>query len=202
LARPKAGAIPLLKPAPPVAIVARSELETAIIREPAWIAGAAWGFPREGHPEGAVKYHIAEVLANLDRINLTPEKKANLRIAGLAHDTFKYQVDRNAPRIPPNEHGFLAAQWLTKYIQDPKLLALVELHDEGYRAWQDFQHGAEPRGWRRITQIVKRLDDEIQMFSDFYWADNNAGDKSPEQLTWFIERLADCGVIVTLPIQS
>ena len=171
------------------------------MRDPDWIAGSEWGFPRPGHPEGVVKYHIIEVLANLDKINLAPAEKASLRIAALVHDTFKYRVDRNAPRIPPNEHGYLASQWLEKYIQDSKLLALVELHDDGYRAWQDFQHGGERRGWRRITQIIDRLGDEVQTFIDFYWADDNVGDKSPEQLPWFIERLGDCGVVVSLPIQ-
>jgi hypothetical protein len=192
----------LVKTAPPTKLVARSELEALIMRDPDWIAGSEWGFPRPGHPEGVVKYHIIEVLANLDKINLAPAEKANLRIAALVHDTFKYQVDRNAPRIPPKEHGYLASQWLSKYLQDPSLLALVELHDDGYRAWQDFQHGGERQGWRRITQIIGRLEGEMQMFINFYWADNNVGDKSPEQLPWFIERLGDCGVTVNLPIQE
>ena len=39
------------------------ELETALERriaaEPEWREGVEWGQPRPGHPEGAVKHHVA-----------------------------------------------------------------------------------------------------------------------------------------------
>jgi hypothetical protein len=175
-------------------------LERRIAGDPAWLAGVEWGAPRRGHPEGAVKWHVAEVLANVDRLDLSPADRTRLRLAALVHDSFKRDVDRSAPRVAPNEHGFLAARWLASHVSDDRLLALVELHDEGYRAWRAHQAGRDEQALGRIAQIVGRMGDEIGLFVAFYWADNRSGDKAPDQLDWFVARLADSGVVVEVSV--
>jgi len=168
-------------------------LERALAADAEWRAGTEWGEPRGGHPEGAVKWHIAEVLANLDRLDLPPHDRSRLRIAALVHDTFKARVDRSAPRMPPNEHGFQAARWLAARVTDPELEALVELHDEGFRAWSAHLAGREDEAQSRVTNVRRRLGDGIALFVTFYWADNRSGDKDPRQLDWFVEQLTLAG---------
>lgn len=175
-------------------------IEQRIAADAAWRAGVEWGAPRRGHPEGAVKWHVAEVLANIDRLVLSATDRNRLRLAALVHDSFKREVDRSAPRVPPNEHGFLAARWLASHVTDERLLALIELHDEGHRAWRAHQLGREEQAAGRISQVVGRMGDEIGLFVAFYWADNRSGDKAPDQLDWFVARLADSGVKVELPV--
>jgi hypothetical protein len=174
-------------------------LERRMAGDPAWLAGVEWGAPRRGHPEGAVKWHVAEVLANVDRLDLSPADRTRLRLAALVHDSFKRDVDRSAPRVAPNEHGFLAARWLASHVSDNRLLALVELHDEGYRAWRAHQAGRDEQALGRIAQIVGRMGDEIGLFVAFYWADNRSGEKAPDQLDWFVARLAEYGVEAEIP---
>src|SRR5689334_3385027 len=76
-----------------------TDLERRIAADPAWQKGVAWGIPRTGHLEGPIKYHIADVLANLDRQHLDKEERRALRLVALVHDTFKYQVDETRPKI-------------------------------------------------------------------------------------------------------
>jgi hypothetical protein len=44
-----------------------TELERRIAANPEWREGIEWGAVRAGHPEGAVKHHVAHVLANVER---------------------------------------------------------------------------------------------------------------------------------------
>ena len=178
-------------------------LETAVEREIAadaeWRAGVEWGAPRSGHPEGAVRRHIAEVLANLDLLDLDADDRRRLRLAALVHDTWKRAVDRSRDRVPPNEHGFLAARWLEQRVEDGALVTLVELHDEGYRAWRAHQAGREEQVAFRVGEIARRLPDGLPLFVAFYWADNRTGTKSPDQVEWFVRRLAATGHAVEMP---
>jgi hypothetical protein len=175
-------------------------LELRIAADPAWRPGIEWGEPRDGHPEGAVKWHVGEVLANLAVVDLPAPDRARLRIAALVHDTFKYRVDRSAPRIPPNEHGFLASRFLAAHVVDDRLVALVELHDDGYRAWRLAHERRMPEAWAKVDEIIRRLGDDIGLFVAFYWADNRSGDKEPGQVEWFVARLAERGVSTRVPI--
>src|SRR6266700_5235887 len=109
-----------------------TELEKRIAADPAWQEGVLWGIPRTGHLEGAIKYHIADVLANLDRQCLNDEERHFLRLVVLVHDTFKYQVDETRPRIGKNHHAYIARKFAERYVDDPVLLDIIELHDEAY----------------------------------------------------------------------
>ena len=186
-------------PSQPLPFSLESPLEQRLALDPEWRRGIEWGKPRSGHPEGAVKWHIGEVLANLDRLALPAIERTRLRLAALVHDSFKHRIDHTVPRIPPNEHGFLAAQFLAPLVPDPRLLSLIELHDEGYRAWRAAQYGNDEQIWGRLAAIAGRMGPDLSLFVTFYWADNRSGDKEPGQLDWFVERLADLGFTATVP---
>ncbi len=126
-----------------------TELERRICSVPEWRRGAAWGEPRPGHPEGAVSAHIADVLRNVEREAPCPEERGRLRLAALIHDTFKYAVDASRARTGENHHGARARRFAERYLEDPALLELLELHDEAYDSWlagqRDPQRGEEER---------------------------------------------------------
>jgi hypothetical protein len=76
------------------------------------------GAPRGGHPEGPVKFHIAEALANDERCATSPIRRRRLRIIALTHDTFKHQVDVTKPRAGENHHGMIALRFTERYVTD------------------------------------------------------------------------------------
>ena len=181
----------------PTGIVAETDLERRIVADPKWVAGAAWGEPRSGHPEGRTADHVAEVLANVEAQATTEDERRDLRLLALLHDTFKYQVDRSRPRVPPNEHGALAARFAARYLTDRRLLAILELHDEAYRAWRT---GAVEGDWRaaiaRASAVVDRLDGSIDVYLRFSRCDNRTGLKIRDSVRWFEGFLAGRGYVI------
>jgi hypothetical protein len=171
-------------------IAPETELEERIVRDPAWVEGAAWGRPRPGHPEGSVAAHIIEVLANVDRIALDPADRERLRVIALVHDAFKHAVDRERPRTGENHHAMLARRFAERYIRDPEILEVIELHDEAYNAWATgSRRGNWERAEARVARLLDRLGESAGLYERFYRADNATGSKSRAPLDWFV-RLA------------
>ena len=90
-----------------------SELEEAIINDVEFIDGASYGKPRHGHPEGEIIYHIKDVLNNVDRF--AGSNRADLRLIAIIHDTFKYKVDRDKPKVGNNHHGKIARDFAEEF---------------------------------------------------------------------------------------
>ena len=94
-------------------------------------------------------HHIADVLANVERQATSPEERRALRLIALIHDTFKYRVDQSRPKTGPNHHAAIARAFAERYIDDPALLDIIELHDEAYNSWlAGARNGRWPR-WRK-----------------------------------------------------
>lgn len=168
------------------ALQPENEVERRMLEDPRWQDRAAWGSVRPGHPEGTVRAHIEEVLANIDLKDHEPGARSRLRFIALVHDTFKGEVDPERPRSGDNHHALIARRYAERYTDDPDLLDVIELHDEAYNAWASGQRAqdwakARARGERLLTRLGARL----SLYLDFYRADNAAGDKSPEPLDWF-----------------
>lgn len=163
-----------------------SDLETRITDDPAWAEGAAWGTPRPGHPEGTVRAHIVEVLANVDDVALDPLDRQRLRLITLLHDTFKYRVDRTRPRAGENHHAMLARRFAERYVEDEEILEVIELHDEAYNAWaRGHRHGRWDAAEARARRLVDRLGPSLGLYARFYRADNRTGSKDQAPLRWF-----------------
>lgn len=163
-----------------------TEREGLIVADPEWQAGAAWGRPRRGHPEGAVSAHVAEVLANVDRVAIGAEDRERLRFVALVHDTFKYRVDRSRSREGENHHAMIARRFAERYTDDPELLEVIELHDEAFNAWVG---GAWRGRWEaaeaRARRLIERLGESRDFYLRFYEADNQTGSKLQAPLVWF-----------------
>jgi hypothetical protein len=188
-----------MKP-PTLAFRPEDETERRLLADQTLLTGLAWGRPRRGHPEGAVGRHVAEVLANLERLDLPPDMRRRLRFAAFVHDSLKFRIDTDKPRTPPNEHGYQASRFAAAYTTDKALLTLIELHDEGYRAWRAHDIGNTADCERRLALIAARVGHDIGPFMAFYWADNQSGDKEQGQLAWFAQAMSARGVACAVPV--
>jgi len=172
-----------------------TELEKQICADPEWQRGIAWGEPRIGHLEGPVMYHIADVLANVDRHASTEEERRALRLITLVHDTFKYRVDPAKPKSGANHHAFIARRFAERYIHDPVLLEIIELHDEAYNSWR---LGALRGKWNeaqaRANRLIARLGPSLPLYLRFFRCDNQTASKDSAPLTWFEQFLLQEGI--------
>jgi hypothetical protein len=169
--------------------VAETELERAICADPGWREGAEWGEPRPGHPEGAVKHHISEVLANVDGYTTGPRQRARLRVVALTHDTFKHLVDIKQPRTGENHHGMIARRFTERFVTDDEgMLAIIELHDEAFNSYsKGARDGSWPKAEARAQRLLDRLGPELDDYLVFFRCDNETGSKAPDSLVWFEE---------------
>ena len=167
-----------------------TDLERAIVSDPEFLEGAKFGKPRKGHPEGEVINHIVDVLANVDKYS-NDENRADLRIIALIHDTFKYKVDEKMPKHGENHHAMIARRFAEKFNLPETILDIIELHDEAYNAWcKGDRDGKWDKADKRAYELIERLDDEaLDLYTVFYKCDNETGDKSQENLEWFMNLL-------------
>jgi hypothetical protein len=164
-----------------------TDVERAIAAEPEWQEGIEWGSARLGHPEGAVKFHIAHVLANVERVATSPEERRRLRLAALVHDSFKYRAPEGSARVGSDaHHGSIAAEFLEGFVDDDELVEVVRWHDEAFAAWLGLvKRGDRRRAEQRARKLVERLGPALPLFQRFFRADNATEGKSPDSVEWF-----------------
>jgi hypothetical protein len=166
--------------------VSEDEIENLVIHDLDWIMGAKWGEPRNGHPEGAVIFHIQEVLRNVELVSTNCEERQKLRKIAIIHDTFKYKVDTAKPKTGENHHAMIARRFAESYINDEGLLEIIELHDDAYNAWAKGNRNNDwNSAYNRARELIDRLGPNLGLYLKFYWCDNNTGDKSLEPYLWF-----------------
>jgi hypothetical protein len=164
-----------------------TDVERQIAADPEWRQGVEWGTPRRGHPEGAVKHHIAHVLANVDCEAADEEERRRLRLAALVHDSFKYRAAEGTARVgSPGHHGSHAARFLERFVDDPELVELVRWHDEAFAAWFGLnRRGDRRRAEERARALADRLGASLPLYLSFFRADNGTRGKSREAVDWF-----------------
>lgn len=161
-------------------------LERQLLREPEFLRGLFWGFPRYGHPEGEVYKHIIEVLHNVERMPVGAFQRSQLRLIAMVHDTFKYLEDKSVPRDWTKHHGPLARRFLEKFSSDPAVLDIIELHDEAYYAWRlEYLLHKPELGQQRLEQLLERIETHLQLYYLFFKCDTQTGDKTLAPLKWF-----------------
>jgi HD domain len=164
-----------------------TELERRIAADPEWREGIEWGRPRRGHPEGAVKHHVADVLENIERVATSPDERRRLRLAALVHDTFKYRASEGSARVgSEGHHGSHAARFLERFVNDDELVTVVRWHDEAFAAWLGLVKRRDRRGAeQRARALIDRLGPALPLYLRFFRADNATEGKSPSSVTWF-----------------
>jgi hypothetical protein len=168
-----------------------NETEQVMVLHPDFAAGLWYGKPRDGHPEGAVAYHIRDVLSNIDDIaardSLSPERRYTLRLIALAHDTFKHKVDRTRPKQGPNHHGAIAAAFMRRLGIAELACIVTEHHDDAYNAWASAGRFGKPwdHAERRALVLMDAVRDHLHLYLQFFEADNGTEGKTREPFLWF-----------------
>jgi hypothetical protein len=163
--------------------VPENELERAIVQDPALLEGLAWGKPRQGHPEGSVGAHVADLLHRIDAQGEHGERRAALRFIALVHDAFKNRVREWLPKVGENHHAMRARRFAERYTDDERLLSVIELHDRPYAIWRRMKRRRRlDEG--ALAELLNRVSDP-ELFLDFIELDGSTEGKTPEPIEWF-----------------
>ena len=148
-----------------------------------------WGTPRRGHPEGSLANHIADLEVNLESIRelLLGDEEDKLRLLIHVHDICKPEAWVGVDSDHPHNHALLARRLLEKLYPDPTLLAITQLHDDGYVLYQYYRRSGDLRS--RLTSILQAVQD-IDLFLLFFLIDSCTAGKHTEPVDWMLGTVA------------
>jgi hypothetical protein len=178
---------------PEPGLQAESELEEALLADPELRTGLAWGRPREGHPEGSVGAHVADLLRTVDEWGETGERRADLRVVALVHDAMKHRVHDWLPHIGANHHAVRARRFAESYVDDERLLSTIELHDRPYGIWK--RRGRPGRTTdSELRRMLRRVADPA-LFLRFVQLDGSTEGKDLRPIRWLEQELRTRGLV-------
>ena len=161
-----------------------------IIADPRYQKNIEYGEPRSGHPEGKVKYHIADLEKNLEKLvsfGISAEEFWKLKFLIHAHDTFKAESIPDSAIVDPDSHASLAKKFASEFIDDEDLLNMIQFHDVNFSLWKQFAAtGAYDRG--RFENLLGTIQD-WDLFLMFVIIDGSTEGKDPEKLRWFLREV-------------
>jgi hypothetical protein len=166
-----------------------SELERKLIADPVMVEGLSWGEPREGHPEGRVGEHVADLLGTLDEWSEPEPRRSELRFMALVHDALKNKVQNWRPRRGENHHATRARRVAEGYVDDERILAAIELHDRPYSLWKRAKRTGRPQD-DALDEMLERIPDP-GLFLRFVELDGSTEGKDPEPVDWFRRELEE-----------
>src|SRR6516225_231707 len=113
----------------------------AIVTDPRYQANLDWGEARPGHPEGTVRFHIAELERNLEVLKpkLSESDYWKLKLLLHTHDSFKPDAERGVLITHPKSHASLARAFLEEFCNDDDLMAIIQYHDELFALWRQVE---------------------------------------------------------------
>ena len=112
-----------------------------IMADPRYLRNIEYGEQRPGHPEGKVKFHIAELEENLEKLRargMSDDEYWKLKFLIHVHDTFKAEAQPDVPILDEHSHASLARKYASRYTDDPDLLNMLQFHDLNYTLWLQF----------------------------------------------------------------
>jgi len=169
------------------------EIVEKIISDPRYLKNIEYGEPRSGHPEGKVKYHIAELEENLEMLasrtprGVSEEQYWKLKLLIHVHDTFKAHATLNAPILSPNSHASLARKFAAEFITDEDMLNMIQFHDVNYALWRQFAATGSYE-LSRLEHLLETIQD-WDLFLLFLILDGSTAGKERSKLIWFIREV-------------
>lgn len=170
-----------------------SELERRVASDSEFARGLGWGLPRQGHPEGAVGRHVADLLRTIDAWDEKANRRAELRFIALVHDSLKHRVDPRRPKTGENHHAMRARRFAERYVHDERILSVVELHDRPYQLWRRL-HRTGRLQEDELRVMVRALPDP-DLFLRFVELDGSTEGKDREPTRWLRAELESRGVV-------
>lgn len=161
-----------------------------VVSDPRYQINVEYGQRRAGHPEGKIKFHIAEMEENLEKLarhGISEEQYWKLKFLIHIHDTFKAEAIPDSPILSPTSHASLARRFASEFTNDEDLLNMIQLHDVNYALWQQFE--------RTGSYDLQRFDDLLDTIQDwdlfmmFLIIDGSTRGKGRSKLFWFIQEV-------------
>lgn len=157
--------------------------------DPRYLKNIEYGEPRAGHPEGKVKFHIAELEENLEELmslhGLSEEQYWKLQFLIHVHDTFKADAVPNSRILSPNSHASLARKFAAEFTDDEDLLNMIQFHDLNYSLWKEFK-ATGSYAYDRLRRLLDTIRD-WDLFLMFLILDGSTQGKDRLKLVWFIQ---------------
>jgi len=162
------------------------EIVERVLADPRYLRNIEYGEPRSGHPEGKVKYHIAELELNLEKLapRISEEQYWKLKFLIQIHDTFKADAIPDSPIESPNSHASLARKFASEFTDEADLLAMIQFHDLNFALWKQFA----ATGSYHVERFSRLLDTimDWDLFLMFLIIDGCTQGKDPDKVRWFI----------------
>jgi hypothetical protein len=158
-----------------------------IIADARYQKNIEYGEPRSGHPEGKVKYHIADLEGNLERLvsrGVSEEQFWKLKFLIHIHDTFKAEAIPDSTIINPNSHASLAKKFASEFTDDEDLLNMIQFHDVNFVLWKQFA-ATGTYDSQRFEDLLETIQD-WDLFLMFIIIDGSTEGKDPDKIRWFI----------------
>ncbi len=158
--------------------------------DPRYQRNIEYGEPRSGHPEGKVKFHIADLEANLEIFRgrgIEEEDYWRLKFMIHVHDSFKAEAERYYPTLHPRNHASLAKEYASQYTDDTDLLNMIQYHDENYKLWKEYSQTGhyDEENFKNMLAVIKNWD----LFLLFTIIDGCTKGKDYSKLGWFINEV-------------
>lgn len=155
-----------------------------------YLKNIEYGEPRSGHPEGKIKFHIAELEENLEKLvsrGISEEEYWKLKFIIHVHDTFKADATPDVPILNPNSHASLARKFAAEFTKEEDLLNMIQLHDVNYALWKQLNTtGSYDRD--RFQSLLDTIQD-WDLFLMFLIIDGSTQGKERSKLIWFIQEV-------------
>jgi len=165
------------------------EVVERVISDPRYLKNIEYGKPRSGHPEGKVKFHIAELEENLERIapRVSEEQYWKLKFLIHVHDTFKADAIPDSRIMNPNSHASLARKFASEFTADADLLNMIQFHDVNFALWKQFS-ATGSYDLERFTALLETIID-WDLFLLFLIIDGSTKGKDPAKTRWFVNEV-------------
>ena len=154
-----------------------------IINDTRYLKNIEYSEPRPGHPEGKVKYHIAEleeILEDLRSRGISEEQYWKLKFLIHVHDTFKAESVPDAAILHPNSHASLARKFSSEFRDDSDLLNMIQYHDVNFALWKQLK-ATGIYDSERFSALLKTIID-WNLFLMFLILDGSTRGKDPTKL--------------------
>jgi hypothetical protein len=149
-----------------------------------------YGEPRFGHPEGKVKFHIADLERNLELLlnkGISMDDYWKLKFMIHIHDAFKAEAEKDTPTLHPRNHATIAREYASQYTDDSDLLNMIQYHDENYNLWLEYSQTGkyDTIRFQNLLSTIKDWD----LFLLFMIIDGCTKGKEYSKLSWFINEI-------------
>jgi hypothetical protein len=116
------------------------EVVSRLMSDPRYLINIEYGERRSGHLEGKIKFHIAELETNLEKLTprISEEQYWKLKFLIHVHDAFKADAVPDSSIENPNSHASLARKFASEFTDDADLLNMIQFHDVNFALWKQF----------------------------------------------------------------